>query len=56
MESVPARNPGARSLVGRMAQANCIAGAQPRPRAQLDRREPRPWSGYRAVREQKGKS
>lgn len=29
MESVPARNPGARSLVGRMGQANCIADARP---------------------------
>lgn len=29
MESVPARDPGARSLVGRMGQANCTADARP---------------------------
>ena len=46
-----APNPGPHSPVGRMTQgqANCIISAQPPPRAELDRREPRPRNGYRAV-------
>lgn len=57
MESLPALNPGACSLVGRMTpeQENGITGNQPRARAQLDKGSPRQWGGYRAERrEMKG--